>query len=281
MVTDGHGELKPSIFDYESLPRFIQDRLKWLKGNQPGFSLRNACKKNPDISQSLLTRIASGQRKLTLERVPSLSQVLSLASKENSYLQRWVMEERIHRPRAKYKEQDVPKVKTASPSRKACNNHILENWLNVYVKDAARVKGFSSDPLSLYRLLGGIASPQALDKSLKFLLKNGYLRKTMSGQIVENDAVVQTSDDIPNAKIQQFHRRSLDIAKDKLENAPWEKRRFSAVVLPVNDQSLDKLKDLLQGFLEQLHQFAEEHAQDDQQLYQVLINLSPVTSNAD
>ena len=49
-------------------------------------------------------------------------------------------------------------------------------------------------------------------------------------------------------------------------------------VLPLNKASFLELKEILKEFHERVLAFSEDHANDNEGLYQVLINLSPIGS---
>lgn len=260
---------RPVIFDYGSIPAFVEAMLTWRKTNEPGYSIRKMVTGLKDCSPSLVTQVMKGNRRLTRDRVPVIAKVLGLSRRETLYLDRWV---------AAYRSpsQDMKSARTCTGRRRTAQNHILSDWLNVYVKDACDLKGFKPDKEVLHRLLGGMAPPERMGKSLEFLLKNGFLRKTLDGRVVKNEELVTTSDDIPNEKIKRFHRKAFDLAKQALDTYSVDQRRANVVVLSVNESNLTELKELLKEFYEKLLSFIEDHPDDNERLYQILINLSPV-----
>jgi uncharacterized protein (TIGR02147 family) len=213
--------------------------------------------------------VLRGQRKLTPDRVENFARLMCLNAQERNYFARWVA-----------LRDEQPKVMTeptrALRKRKEKQNGLLSSWVNVYVKDCSRLKGFRPDPDVIYRLLGGIVSKSQIARSLTFLFREGYLRRTIEGKIVENDVLSTTTDGDFDRKKEAFHRKTLEIARNGISFYPWERRRESALVLPLNPDSAEKLKDLLKEFYERLLVFAEEHPHDNEELYQVLINLSPI-----
>ena len=139
-----------------------------------------------------------------------------------------------------------------------------------------KLKGFDPHPERLARLLGGIALASRVKRSLDFLLREGFLRRTLDGKVVMNQDLEVTTDEIPNAKIRAFHKKSLDIARRNLDLYPITKRRESALIMHLNQASIEELKELLKDFYERLIAFAEAHPDDNEELYQVLINLTPI-----
>ena len=278
--------MRPSVFEYRDIPTYLQAMLSWHKATDPCFSIRREATIEQRCSPALVTRVLGGSRKLTVERVPAFSRIFRLTSEERSYLERWVKLQ--HAPaatdetqrkgaHAAGRELDLRPAKR----RKSGQNHLLSDWLNVYVKDACRLKGFRPDPLIIHRLLGGIASSVRIERALRFLLREGFLRRTLDGRIVEADTVVATTDEIPDTKIQAFHLQALDIAKRGIKAHSVAKRKAWAMVLPLNEANVKELKELLNEFNERLATFAEEHPNDNEQLYQIVVNMCPIGGLSD
>ncbi len=270
-LTNLENKPRPVIFDYETTAGFVADMLEWLKESQRGFSIRGSSGR-VGLSPSLVTRIAKGERTLTRDNVEPLTKLLKLTVQEKVYLDEWVVSSR-----KASRGGDVPQMEVVKSRRRSSpQNHILSDWLNVYLKDAANLTGFSNNSQVLKRLLGNIASESHIERSLQFLLREGFLRTDQDGKIVENEVLTTTTDEIPNEKIRTFHKKTLEIARNALEVFPAEKRRASALVLTLSPKSFLELKQLLSEFYEKLLVFAEEHPDEHDQLYQVIMHLSPV-----
>jgi uncharacterized protein (TIGR02147 family) len=250
--------------------------LSYRKESEPGFSVRKAVASISGCSPSLVTQVALGRRKLTRERVEMFASLLKLNRQELLYLDQWVATERAPGGPGKSTFAEACPKKRSGPQ-----NQLLSDWLNVYVKDACGLEGFQPDPVQIHRILGGIAPIKRIEKSLSFLLKEGFLRRTVTGKTVVNDAMVMTSDDVPSEKIRKFHKKALDIASRSIDCYPVTKRRANAIVLPLNDSSLPELNEILKRFYEELLTFGERHAGENERLYQILLNFTPVGGTRD
>ena len=129
-----------SIFDFENIADFVSAMLTWCKSTSPRFSLRGAGAAS-GLSHTLVSRIASGQRQLTRDRVEGLAQILTLTGQERAILDRWVAAQRTprtdqERSGAKRSASDTLKTRRTRQAK----NHLLNDWLNVYVKDACKLK---------------------------------------------------------------------------------------------------------------------------------------------
>lgn len=267
---------RPVIFGFDCVKEYLGAMLKWQRHQDPTFSVRKKSLGLKRCSPALVTKVLKGQRKLTTDRISDFAKLLNLEPSEKTYLERWLQGATDDKNGTNAARVDATKSKPISSKRKEGETHLLSSWLHVYVKDAARLQGFHANATALYQLLGGIASIQQIQRSLNFLLREGYLRRTLDHKVVENDVVVTTTDDVPNVKIRQFHKKALEIAKRGIDVFPTHARRQSAIILPVNEDSLEELKKILKESYERIVAFSEEHSQDNQKLVQVIISMTPV-----
>lgn len=269
---------RPSIFEYDAVSVFINDMLGWRRKSDPSFSIRTHVEALPNCSAALVTQVAKGTRSLTRDRVEAFSCLLKLTTQETKFLDQWVAEIRQQSAQSSdvaiKKRVVVPQVKKP---RQRPQNNLVSNWLNLYVRESCKLRDFNEDPRVIHNLLGGMASVEQIKKSLEFLFREGFLRRTIENKIIHNNLLSQTSDQIPNRKIRAFHRRALDLVKRNLELYPVEKRQDHTYVLAVNEKNLVKLKKLMTDFIEQVEQFEQEHPDGDEQLFQVSLHLTPAS----
>ncbi len=267
---------RPVIFEHTSIAEYLSVMLVWHREATPEFSIRSEVARCGGISHTQVSRLASGKRRLTRDLVEPLARLLRLKGDERVYFDRWVKSDRtkIQGVGATVKDQSIE----VRPGRKRnAQNHLLQDWLNVYVRDAVKLKGFSPDATQLFHALGGIASPQRIQRSLNFLLREGFLRRTLDGKIVQNEVLVTSSDGVPNHKVRAFHRQALKIAHRNLDLLPVSSRQEAALIMHLNPDSVAELRQLLKEFYERLLQFAEDRPDDNEGLYQVLINFTPIS----
>lgn len=265
---------RPVVFDYTKATDFIVDMFLWRRACDPHFSVRSTFKNAYKCSPALVTQILQSKRKLQPNKVEAFSLALGLNTQESAFLTSLCKRE------LNIVEHSPPAILSNPISHSAPKNHLLHSWLNVYVKDAVRVLQGAVSVENLSRILGNIVPYSRIERSLQFLLANGFLRRALDGRIVEDETVVVTTDEIPNEKIVAFHRQALKIAERALQLFPTHRRRASAIVLPLNEKSFAELKLILKDFHERLLQFAEERKTDSEALYQVTIHLSPIGGKA-
>jgi uncharacterized protein (TIGR02147 family) len=264
--------MRPVIFDFDSVPAFVSKMLLWRRHVDDDFSIRTQASKLSGCSPALITQVAKGMRRLTRERVEPFSKLLGLTQQETKYLDQWIAYDR----RVKPLKENVKKTAQEKSVMHKPKDHILKYWLNPYVKDVCHLAGFQPDPVTIHRLLGGIAPLAKIARSFDFLLREGFLRHSIDGKVVVNEDLVITSDDIPDKRITSFHKRALDLAKRGLDFYPMRLRRSETFVLTVNEENVDELKGIMTEFMDRVEAFERKHANDNERLYQITLHLTPV-----
>jgi uncharacterized protein (TIGR02147 family) len=259
---------RPVLFEYRAVPPYLRSMYQWHKKNVPGFSLRLKTSHLRKCSPSLVSQVMHGKRKLTLDRVEAFGDLFELSAEERVYLTRWVGAER---------KPVLPPAESKPKRRRLTGqNHLLSHWTHLYVKDSSRLRGFQPSPATIHRLLGGLVSPRQIERSLKFLFREGFLRRTMEGRIVENEVLMTSTDEKADTRIQNFHRKALDVAQRGLRRIPVNRRQASTILLPLNESSYLEVKAKLKRYYEELLEFAEQHQGDEERLYQITIHLTPI-----
>ena len=267
---------RPAISEFQTIPHYLTAIFQWHKKADAQFSIRRQSAKLRRCSPALITLVLKGERKLTLDRVDAFARVFKLSTEEKNFLTQWVCwGDATPRPRQKGPTEKEPAAKFVS-RRKDAKSDFFSNWLNIYVRDACRLKDFRAEPKVIHQLLGGIATVKQIERSLRYLLREGYLRRTLDGKYVENDPFITTTDGQPDKNIPAFHRKALELARRAIAIYPKDRRRQFALIIRLNRSSTDLVKDLVQEFYDKLLLFAEAHENEEEELYQVTINLCPV-----
>lgn len=258
---------RPQISDSVDLAAFIRDMIDYRKKTEKGFSILSQTRTLRKISPSLVSLIIQKKRKITLDRVDEIAKLLALTSAEKHFFK-----SRIEHA----EESSVGAWKAPQIHRKIVSESLLSDWLNVYVKDFFQIEKIQKNPALLYHQFIGIASKARIDRALEFLLREGYLRRTLDYRYVLDTALSVADPGVPSKKIRQFHRAALGVAKQALELYSPKERVANTFVLVLNEESYTELGELLSDFNEQLRQFAEKNKSGGDRLYQVVIHTSPV-----
>lgn len=264
---------RPDIFAYQNANTFVHDMITWKKITEPDFSVRREVRDLRRCSPALVTLIARGQRRLSPDRVPEFATLLQLSSAESRMLLL------LSGGREQEKQQQPVTVfrQKQKPSRQGVRSGLFQPWFHLHLWEAARLPAFRADAHEIFQLLRGIATPQALGKSVRYLLSEGFLRRTLDGRVVPDHPTLETTDEIPSNHIRQLHVKSLELAARLVDQLPVKEREAGMVLMSLNEDGFQKLKTLIKNFNETLTQFSEENAAGGDCLYQVVVNAVPVS----
>ncbi|MGE0632002.1 MAG: DUF4423 domain-containing protein [Pseudobdellovibrionaceae bacterium] len=258
---------RPVVYDYGSPVEFFVKLFEHYK-TCGSFSLRQRTAKVGVCSQALVSQILKGKRQLTRDNLSALAVIFKLTQAEHEFIDKKLS--------AHVYKIDVAGEPRAPQKVRTPQNHLLSDWLNPYVKDLVDVKGFSLDSEVLFSMLRGIAPAHRIKKSVEFLLREGFWRQTPAGKIVAEDAAVITTNEIPNEKIRSFHKKALEIASRGITDLPTDRRKASTVLLSIDKENFNDLKDLVDSFHSQLMNFIDKHPKGSDSLVQVTIHLTPI-----
>lgn len=262
--------MRPQLAQHTQPTAYLSAMLEWRKQTEPGFSIRKGCQNL--CSPALVSLVLSGQKKLMSEKATVFAEVCGLTPRETeAFCEKFGFVKLV-----RSKPASTQKEKRSNGSG---NNHLLSNWLNLYVKDLCRLKSFNEDPALIAKNLNGLATAAQVKKSLEFLLHHGYLRRNLQGKLVENENFTESTEEIPNQDIRNFHKRALGITAENIDKVPVTNRDAYALLLPLDRASFSELKYLLKEFQMRLAQFVEQHSSDNETLYQVVLHLTPVTKD--
>lgn len=262
--------VRPLISAYEKPAEYVRDMLAFRKRTEAAFSVAQATRALRRVSPALITLIVKGERRITSDRAEELAQLLKLTPSEKFYWKGWLDRLEGRKP--------LPQIEEKAPaprSRKDVSTHILSDWINLYVKDAFQIAGVDGDPERIYELLAPIANRKRVDKAIRFLLKEGHLRRQLDGKIVVETNLTVTDPKISSQKIRQFHKNALLIARNALDLYPTHERLSNTLLVPLTEEKYARMLALVREFAEKLQEFASESHEPGERLYQVIVNLSP------
>lgn len=258
---------RPVVYDYGQPHEFLSKLFLYYKSNS-SFSLRQRTAKVGLCSQSLVSQIIQGKRKLTRDNLSEIAEIFKLTKFEIDFLDKKIS--------AKFHKMDIEKSLNLASEPRLPKNHLLSDWVNPYIKDIVILKGFSLDTETIYSMLQGFIPISKIKKSVDFLFKEGFWRKTITGEVVLDEAAVTTTNGIANEKIRIFHTKALETALVGLKTLPVDKRKASTVLISVDNSKMDELRGIIDIFQKQLLEFIEKNPSGQDSLVQITTHLTPI-----
>ena len=120
-----------------------------------------------------------------------------------------------------------------------------------------------------------LADEKSIRKSIHFLLREGYLRKTLDNKIVLDQPLSVKEPKEAHLLVRRFHKKALKLATVGLDLVPTDKRIANTFIVPLDQATYFELQDMIRNFADQLKTFCETRALDGENLYQLTVNLTP------
>lgn len=262
---------RPVVFDYEEPADFFRDLGEYYRKTRRGFSVRSKSRSVDGCSPALISQVLNKQRKLKRDQLFNFAKVFALNATEVGFV-----DELLKSDQVEFRLKSSESAAKNGPHLKVPKNHLLADWLHPYVKDLVELKSFKLDAKWIVQQLGGIANLTRIEKSVQFLLREGFWRQTPRGKTVLEESAAVTTNDIPNEKIKNFHKQALKIAAKGLEELPVHRRTASTVLVAVNADTRDELRAMIAKFQNELTAFIEKHPDNKEELVQVAIHMTPI-----
>ncbi|MCB0366295.1 MAG: TIGR02147 family protein [Bdellovibrionaceae bacterium] len=262
---------RPIISEFEDPVEYLREMLEYRRQAEPSFSVSRASQPLRRVSSTLVSLILRGRRRITLDRTDEFAQLMDLSSSEKFYFKNWIENKETH-PSPPHESSDGG----VHRQRKNVSTSLLNDWINVYVKDLFQLPKIRENPDLIFQQLATVASISRIEKSLKFLLREGYLRRTMNGRIELETNLAVADPRVPSSKIRRFHKGALKLAQLAIDLFPPSERLANTLTIPLNDESYAELMKIIDQFAENLKDFAAKNEQEGDRLYQLILNVSPV-----
>ncbi len=243
------GKDQISIFAYRDYRTFLNDFFeKRLKPK--GLSYRSVAKRAKIANPSYLPQILSGKRNLSIDSATKLGKGIGLSSIEVQYLTTLVELERTLRVgEAESVLERLRQISTKKQVEVRYDESIYSSWLHGVTWALAGINGFELTKENVAAKLGGIATPDEIQKSIEFLCASQFLVPTEEGAIFRQKPIAFAPlNDVRRHEIQRNHMRFLDLAKLRVLD-PLDDREFQGLTISVSKSKLGLVKERLREFL--------------------------------
>lgn len=220
-----------SILDFKDYRLFIRSSIEAKLSVNSNLSLRSVAEKMA-LSPSYLSRVLSGQRKISLDSAGKVARYFNLSADEALYFFNLVeldnTKDEKERARLLKNLQNESHIKFLS----ADQFKLVSDWYHFAILSYARSKKFKSDIHWLSHRLD--ITPSQTQKAIERLLAAGLLKiENKKYKAVEN-AEFQTTQDIPSHAIRENHIQHLRLAEKSLMEFEPELREFINRTLNLN-----------------------------------------------
>lgn len=230
-------------------------------------------------STSSITKIIQGEREPGTQIEKELTKYFQFDEKQTSYFHDLVQLQKISRnPRLSALLMEKMDKDFSDPSLRTLDSKIftvISNWYYLSLRELCRVKNFEEDPKWISNKFLFKITPTEVRHALNTLIDIGLLTRQKNGRLALSQGRVNTTTDISNEAIKQYHEQMLEHAKTAVREISVEQREVTSVTLLMSSQKMNLAKEMIREFKQKFERLMEEDSGD--QIYQMQIQLFPIT----
>lgn len=267
-----------SILEYQDYRSYIQDYYKEMKARHL-LSWRIFAKQAGFVSPSYIKLVCENKTNLSDDGIEQLSKAMELRGYESEYFRLLV-----HLNQAKLLEDKQKYLDQAAEFASKYKVNILDrdmfnyysSWLNPVLRELAPdVSSIKASEIAR-RFVPQVTGAE-VKKSLKFLVKNGFLIQNEDGTYRQAEKNITSGNkDVTLAALRELHRQVGTLALDALDNVAVNERDFSELIMGVTKDAYDKILAEIADFRKKIIAIA---SQDDgmDRVYSLNIQMIPLT----
>ncbi len=227
------------------------------------FSLR-AFARLVEVSPAVLSRVLSGQRKLTFTLAVRIADALKLGPIERETLYSFYLAKSDRSPidRAE-KEFSID-----------CFNAMKE-WYHYGITQLLFVENFREDHRWMSRILE--ISELEVKLAIDRLVRLEILDRGEDGRLYRTAAHLTTSTEIASSGIRYFQKQILEKTLISLENDPLEERDITSITIAINEDKIEQAKKEIKKFRMKMSEFLSEGPKT--RVYNLGVHLIPLSKS--
>lgn len=271
-------QFERSVYEYLDYRRYLVEYCAHQKKHEYGFSYRVFSRRAGCRSTNYPCLVISGKRNLTSDMAMRFAEACNLECNEAAYFGDLVAfnQAKTQRERERY----YGRLSSFSQFRRVhrltqSQARYFEHWYIPATRELAARPDFEPDPAWIAAMLEPNITVAQARSAMKTLLELGFLKETGDGRIERADNLVTSGGPLGHHLV-SYHRAMLKRAGEAIELFPRDEREIASLTLCVSDARLQRLKEQIRSFRQQLLQTAEE---DDvpQRVVQVNFQLFPLS----
>jgi len=252
---------KINIIDYFDYREYLGDVYNHLRKIRYGFSYRAFSREAGISSHNFLPRILKRERNLSAEFIPLLSRYFKLSAKEEKYFQILVSFNNEHKPSKK--EQYLKQLLTfrfVSDEYKIEDKKLqfFNKWYYPVIRELVVICDFQEDYNMLARNCVPRISASQAKSAVKFLVKNGFIKKGKDGRYRVTNQIISTEPEVDSAIIPKYHKTTIQQCVDAVETIRKEDRSFSSSTMLVSQEVYEEMKKEIYQFRKRLLAMAKD-----------------------
>jgi uncharacterized protein (TIGR02147 family) len=267
-----------NIFDYIDYREFLDAFYKYKKATINGYSYKDFSNKAGLKSPNYLHLIINKKRSITLKTLPKFIKGLELDSKEAEFFETLVKIDLSMNfsEKAGYFEKLYCLSNKNKPWVLKHDQYMaISKWYYMAIREMVLLKDFQNSLSWISEKLKGKVSVEEIKYALNILKKINLLSEK-NGKLVQVDHSIDTTNDVSNNAIRNFHREMILNSIESLENDPVDERSFNALTVAISEEKLNTVKEKINNFRKEINDFLLTDS-DQEKVYQLNIQFFSLT----
>ncbi len=253
----------PRPFAYFDYRKYLGDAFNHRKSLDAEFSHRRFLEDAGIPGSAYLVRVLKKARKLNKKYVPHFCLALGLAGREAHYF--GVLVEYGNEKRHETKHlllKDLLKLRAADPDflLKDRRLNFFKRWYYPVVREVLSLIEVRDDFNAVARMVVPPITAVQAANAVKFLEKNGFVRKDAGGCYALSEPFVSSGDVLNSTVLDQYHRANLALNGEALDLVPPDLRSASSLTLTLSEAGFDRVRREIRDFRAHLMAIAKEDA---------------------
>jgi uncharacterized protein (TIGR02147 family) len=269
-----------TVFDYLDYRDFMRDHYCLCKESQSFISFRYIEQKT-GIDASYYAKVINGKKHIAAGAIPALVTFFKFKKKETDYFTNLV-----NFCKAKQKEQcdyyfnkliclRDPSVKKLEVKK----YHYFQQWYSVVIRELLDTISYTGDYHELAsRIEPSITAHQA-QQSIKLLEELKLIEKNTEGYYRTTDKFLTTDSRLRSLAVRDFQKEMIRLAGEAIERFGVEERDISSLTISSSKVCLELIREKLERTRKEILQLVAEHGDTSEEVYQLNIQVFPVSKN--
>lgn len=275
------GPVAPEIYAYTNYRAYLKD---WFESRKGKPSVRQAATR-VGCSPALLSAVQGGTRDIHPPHTEKLASLVTEDGEGQSYFLALVDYEQgdtLARKREALRR--VMAMRRFRTGRRLVDStwDIFAQWYVPAIAELARCEGFREDAAWIASVMRPQITAAQAAEALVLLQEGGFLARAEDGRLRPTDAVFRTDHEVDRVEriaVGEWHRHLLDRAREALDTLPGPERHFASASLPMSAELLKELKTVISAFMEDVTSRTTGHASERDRVYQICVQLFPVSGS--
>jgi uncharacterized protein (TIGR02147 family) len=267
-----------SVFEYTDYRKYLSDWFAEKKRLRPSFSYTLFARKAGFNDRGFLHNVIHGKRDLTKESLIKVSRAIGHAKSEAEYFENLVFfnQAKTIAEKNHFFERLVEKQRHRSVATiREDQFEYFSEWYHCVLRELVCMVDFKDDVAKLAKYLHPAITPREAAKSIKLLLRLGFLKK-VSGGYRQTQPLLSTGYGLTAHHVVNFQIAMLHKAIEAFDRCKPDQRLTSATTLAVSRQTYEKMVEKIRTVRSELLELARGDGCPDR-VYELTVNLFPLT----